>query len=140
MQTRFPLDTQEAVLHLDRAGLATRARLAAESVARGRTAVLVAGSRESFQALQGLAVLFTPELSAEPVPPDTPAWARSVISLPPRTPSAQRSFRLGVTPGVPLRAFSGRTPYRCCERRLSPCQVSIPGLLSEEHSRDSKGR
>lgn len=83
MQTRFPLDTQEAVLHLDRAGLATRARLAAESVARGRTAVLVAGSRESFQALQGLAVLFTPELSARPVPPDTPAWARSVISLPP---------------------------------------------------------
>lgn len=113
MQTRFPLDTQEAVLHLDRAGLATRARLAAESVARGRTAVLVAGSRESFQALQGLAVLFTPELSAEPVPPDTPAWARSVISLPPPD-----SFCAAVLP-------SGRHAWRPSTRFLWAHPVSL---------------
>lgn len=83
MQTCFPLDTQEAVLHLDRAGLATRARLAAEAAAQGRTAVLCAGSREDFAALQGLASLFTPELSGAQVPPTAPVWEKRVITLPP---------------------------------------------------------
>ncbi|MCR5170790.1 MAG: transcription-repair coupling factor [Desulfovibrio sp.] len=82
MQELFPFETRDDVLHIDRSGQATQARLAAEAAARGRTAVLVARNRDDFAQLSALAQLFTPSLSSGPAGDGTPVWGRGVVQLP----------------------------------------------------------
>ena len=82
MQELFPFETRDDVLHIDRSGQATQARLAAEAAARGRTAVIVARNRDDFAQLSALAQLFTPSLSSGPAGDGTPVWGRGVVQLP----------------------------------------------------------
>lgn len=74
---------REPEIFVERAGHATMARLAAAAVADGRSAVLVAESREAFGELESLAILSTPDLSSGDRDPGAPSWTGSVVSFPP---------------------------------------------------------
>lgn len=76
------LECHDRVIHLDRAGEASRARLAALAVARGRTAVLVASDRESFARLKSLATLYSPDASLSDEPVERPVWKSPVLGMP----------------------------------------------------------
>lgn len=76
------LECHDRVIHLDRAGEASRARLAALAVARGRTAVLVASDRESFARLKSLATLYSPDASLSDEPVERPVWKSPVLAMP----------------------------------------------------------
>ena len=67
---------------LNRSGFATQARLAAQAVHDGRTAVLVARERSSFNQLLALAQLYTPSLSCADVSLSLPLWQQPVVPLP----------------------------------------------------------
>ncbi len=82
MQVLDFLQGTKASLSLDRSGPATRARLAGEIVASGKTAVLVAKDRASFSQLQALAQLYTPSLSCDDLKQGQPAWEQDVVLLP----------------------------------------------------------
>ena len=82
MQALELLQGTKAALSLNRSGLATRARLAGQIAASGRTAVLVAKDRTSFSQLQALACLYTPSLSCEDCKIGQPAWEQDVVLLP----------------------------------------------------------
>ena len=70
-------------VHLGRSGVATRCRLAVESAAQGRTAVILVRNRDEYALARGLLTLFTPELSLATFPLERPRWDASVVGLPP---------------------------------------------------------
>lgn len=76
------LDSAQKRIRVDRAGFATCALLACNTVARGRTVVLLAGNREEFHELAALSRLFSPDLSRDDYSVAQPAWQRPLLLLP----------------------------------------------------------
>ena len=96
---------------LARSGMASRCRLAVDSVAAGRSAVLVARNREEYSAARGLLTLFSPDLSLAGPPLERPRWFSPVVGLPPG------AMHMGLGTGwaermATLYALRGRMP-RC---------------------------
>lgn len=73
---------QGASIHIERAGPATCAFLAARALEQGQTVVLLATDRDSFHQLSALARLFIPRLSAGDYPLAQPVWERPLLTLP----------------------------------------------------------
>lgn len=105
--------------HLGRSGLATRCRLALESVAQGRTAVLVARNRDEYNLARGLLTLFSPDLSLAAYPPELPRWDCPVSGLPPG------ALHLGLGTGWAERMAT----LFALRRRMPRCVVATPDNL-----------
>jgi transcription-repair coupling factor (superfamily II helicase) len=99
------LTSCEQQLHINRAGLATRCRLARQALLQGRSAVLVTLNREEFFNASALLSLFTPELSQGDISPARPAFANPCLALPPISYGREkntRASRLAVLYGLTL--------------------------------------
>ncbi|MDR1777187.1 MAG: transcription-repair coupling factor [Desulfovibrio sp.] len=69
--------------YINRAGLATRCRLAALALQQGRDSLLVTLNREEFSRARALLRLFIPELSRGDDSPTLPAFDQPCLALPP---------------------------------------------------------
>ena len=67
---------------MERSGLVTRCRLAAEALAEGRSSVLLARHRDELNAARALVSLFVPSLSVEDQPLARPLWENPCLALP----------------------------------------------------------
>ncbi|HJA78471.1 MAG TPA: transcription-repair coupling factor [Candidatus Desulfovibrio intestinavium] len=67
---------------LERSGLATRCRLAAEALTAGRSACLLVRDRDEMAHARALVSLFVPDLSVGDVPLSRPLWTSPCLSLP----------------------------------------------------------
>lgn len=105
--------------HLGRSGLATRCRLALESVAQGRTAVLVARNRDEYGLARGLLTLFCPTLSLAAYPPELPRWNSPISGLPPGV------LHLGLGAGWAERIAA----LFALRRRMPRCVLTTPDNL-----------
>ena len=77
------LASKEGQVYIERSGMATRCRLAAEAFTQGRTVVLVARDREEYNSARALLTLFTPELSLADKSVSEPQWNSPCLTLPP---------------------------------------------------------
>ena len=77
------LASKEGQIYIERSGMATRCRLAAEALAQGRTVVLVARDREEYNSARALLTLFTPDLSLADKSVTEPQWNSPCLTLPP---------------------------------------------------------
>ena len=67
---------------LERSGLATRCRLAAEALAAGRSSCLLVRDRDEMAHARALVSLFVPDLSVGDAPLSRPHWASPCLALP----------------------------------------------------------
>ncbi|MDL2210703.1 transcription-repair coupling factor [Desulfovibrio sp. OttesenSCG-928-O18] len=70
-------------VHISRAGMASRARLAVRFLARGRNVVIVTRDAAELNAARALIRLFTPEHSSGELSPGRAVWDEPVLALPP---------------------------------------------------------
>lgn len=82
MDTAALLTSRESRLYLERSGMATRCRLAADAVEQGRSAFVMARTREELHAAAALARLFLPALSSADIPQAQPVWERPLVTVP----------------------------------------------------------
>ena len=87
------LTSREPQIHINRAGLATRCRLAGQALSQGRSVALVTLSGEEFSTARALLSLFTPELSQCDAPLARPAFANPCLALPPRSEGREKVTR-----------------------------------------------
>lgn len=106
-------------VHLARSGIASRCRIAVESVAAGRSAVVVVRNREEYSAARGLLTLFSSELSLAASPLTRPRWLSPVVGLPPG------AMHMGLGTGWAERMA---TLY-ALRRRMPRCLVVTPDNL-----------
>ena len=85
------LASREGQIYIERSGMGTRCRLAAEALAQGRTVVLVARDREEYNSARALLTLFTPDLSLADKSVSEPQWSSPCLNLPPLSPWQDRA-------------------------------------------------
>lgn len=76
------LSSRDKELYLERSGMATRCRLAAQALAQGRGSVLLARNREEFNAARALTSLFIPELSLDDAAVGQAVWDSPCLAFP----------------------------------------------------------
>ena len=106
-------------VHLARSGIASRCRIAVDSVAAGRSAVLVVRNREEYSAARGLLTLFSSELSLSGPPLTRPRWQSPVVGLPPG------ALHMGLGTGWAERMAT----LFALRRRMPRCLVVTPDNL-----------
>ncbi|MDR1659848.1 MAG: transcription-repair coupling factor, partial [Desulfovibrio sp.] len=82
---RTLLTSREQQMRVNRAGLATRCRLAGQALSQGRSVMLVTLNSEEFSTARALLSLFTPDLSQGDAPLARPVFANPCLALPPHS-------------------------------------------------------
>ena len=112
---------------LERSGLATRCRLAAEALAAGRSSCLLVRDRDELHNARALFSLFVPDLSVGDVPLERPAWRSPCLALP-DTAGIRQGRDVWAAGMAAFRALAGEGPH---------CVVAGPESLllrlAEEH-------
>ncbi|WP_165177451.1 transcription-repair coupling factor [Desulfovibrio sp. ZJ369] len=85
------LSNREKALYLERSGMATRCRLAAQALAQGRGSVLLARNREEFNAARALITLFIPDLSLGDAAVSQAVWESPCLAFPAMSQWADRA-------------------------------------------------
>ncbi len=73
----------KSLSQLSRSGLASKAQLALEAIAQGKSSSILVQTREEFNNVRALLQLFTPELSFATPSIDKPRWQSPILFLPP---------------------------------------------------------
>ncbi|MDR3357493.1 MAG: transcription-repair coupling factor [Desulfovibrio sp.] len=94
------LTSREPQIHINRAGLATRCRLAGQALSQGRSVMLVTLNGEEFSTARALLSLFTPELSHGDASPARPSFANPCLALPPHAKGGGRAVRASRLPAL----------------------------------------
>ncbi len=83
MSTLQKILSTTSITQLGRSGLASKAQLALEAVAQGKSSIILVQSREEFNNVRALLQLFTPEISLAAPDIHKPRWQSPILSLPP---------------------------------------------------------
>ncbi len=108
---------------LERSGLATRCRLAAEALAAGRSSCLLVRDRDELHNARALFSLFVPDLSVGDVPLERPAWRSPCLALPDTA---------GIRQGRDVWA-AGMAAFRALAGEGAHCVVAGPESLLLRH-------